>query len=89
MYPGCTLRDNPCMNRMKPLAFIFNFWFGQGFARSVKVTAPSQRLGARKINGRFNEYKDMVKIFGHDLEEGYFKKIIYSHRRKCVGSTGT
>jgi AbiV family abortive infection protein len=36
------------------------------------------------VNGRFNEYKDadLIKIYGQNLEEAYFKKIVYNHKRK-------
>jgi len=37
-----------------------------------------------RVNGRFNEYKDteLLKIFGNNFEEGYFKQIVYNHQRK-------
>jgi AbiV family abortive infection protein len=49
-----------------------------------KIFLLSDFLWNSRVNGRYNEYKDeeLFKIFGHNLEEGYFKKIIYNHKRK-------
>lgn len=37
-----------------------------------------------RVNGRLNEYKDpeLLKIFGDNFEEGYFKQTVYNHQRK-------
>ncbi|MBU2445479.1 MAG: AbiV family abortive infection protein [Bacteroidetes bacterium] len=37
-----------------------------------------------RVNGRFNEYKDpeLLKIFGDNFEEGYFRQTVYNHHRK-------
>jgi AbiV family abortive infection protein len=37
-----------------------------------------------RVNGRLNKCddEDLIKIFGKNLEEGYFKKIVYNHKRK-------
>ncbi len=37
-----------------------------------------------RFDGRFNKYKDpdLIKKFGENLEEGYFKSIVYNHKRK-------
>ena len=37
-----------------------------------------------RANGRYNEYQDpeMLKIFGANFEEGYFKQTVYNHQSK-------
>lgn len=49
-----------------------------------KIFLLSDFIWNSRVNGRFNEYKDadLIKIYGQNLEEGYFKKIVYNHKRK-------
>ena len=37
-----------------------------------------------RVDGRYNSYKDpeIIKILGNNIEEGYFKKVIYNHLQK-------
>jgi len=49
-----------------------------------KIFLLSDFIWNSRMNGRYNSYKDkeLVQIFGQNLEEGYFKKIVYNHKIK-------
>jgi AbiV family abortive infection protein len=49
-----------------------------------KIFLLTDFLWHSRVDGRYNSYKDpeMRKIFGNNIEEGYFKRIIFNHLQK-------
>lgn len=49
-----------------------------------KLFILSDFLYHTRIEGSYNDYKDeeLIKIFGKDVEEGYFRKLVYNHIAK-------
>ncbi len=49
-----------------------------------KIFLLSDFIWNSRVNGRYNSYKnkELIKIFGQNLEEGYFKRVVYNHKRK-------
>ena len=49
-----------------------------------KIFLISDFLYDSRVTGRYNEYKseELFRVFGKNLEEGYFKKIVFNHKRK-------